>query len=324
MKLPFVERIARYLGRRENALSFDEVRDPRARRGRRWRLRSLLTATFVSMVAMERSFRGVERLTDDLSGCRRRLGIPRRVPDSTLANLFARLDDETGLRNVLVQDIQRARRRKALESTEIPINAVAIDGKTIWCDRHEVDDPACQAMPQTERTYFRLHALHAVLISVASQPCIDQLLVPKETNEMRALPQLIENLVAAYGKAFIEVATLDAGMTSAQNARLLTASELRYVMALEETQPTLLAETRRLCGWGTHKQLGHVRNAATPWEHYRGQRIRRELFRSQEIKGWPGWKSARQVWRVKQTTDKLKVRWRSRIATSSRACLGTG
>jgi predicted transposase YbfD/YdcC len=304
MKTVMVKRIARFLDKRENALDFARVRDPRKLQGRRWSLRSLLTATFVSMVAMERSFRGVERLTDDLSGCRKRFGIPRRVPDSTLANLYARLDDETGLRKLLVEDINRARRRKALEPTELPISAAAIDGKTIWCGRHEVDDPACQAMPNEQRTYFRLHALHAVLISVATQPCIDQLLVPKETNEMGALPQLIGNLVDAYGKSFVEVVTVDAGMTSAENARVLTTAEMRYVMAVKGTQPTLLAEIQRLCGWGSHKQVGFVCDAATPWERYRGNRVRRELYRSKGITGWPGWESARQVWRVKQTTRK--------------------
>jgi predicted transposase YbfD/YdcC len=302
MNLPFVKQLARYLGKRTHGLDFDSVRDPRARRGRRWTLGSLLKATVVSMVAMERSFRGAERLTEELRGCRKHLGIPRRVPDSTLANLFARFDDESGLRDILVRDVHRAHRRKALEPTELPISAVAIDGKTIWCGRKEVDDPACQAMPHSDQTYFRLHTLHAVLISTASQPCIDQFLVPKETNEMGALPQFIQALVDAY--SFLEVVTVDAGMTSADNARLLTASNLRYVMALKETQRTLLAETRRLCGWGAHKQVGYVRDAKTPWQRYRGNLVRRELFRSKEINGWPGWESARQVWRVKQSTKK--------------------
>lgn len=303
MSSPIVKRIARFLGKRENALDFSKIEDPRARRGRRWTLGSLVTATFISMLAMEKSFRGVERLTDDLSGCRKRLGIPRRVPDSTLARFFSRLDDEAGMRQVLIDDIKRARRRKALEPSALPINTVAIDGKTIWCDRHEVDDPACMAMSHDDgRTYYRLHALHAVLTSVASQPCIDQLLVPKETNEMGAVPELIENLVAAYGKDFIEVVTLDAGMTSAENARVITASEMRYVMALKDSQPTLLAEAKRLCGWGEHKQGGFVCDAATEPERYRGKTVRRQLYRSNDIKGWPCWESARQVWRVKQTS----------------------
>jgi predicted transposase YbfD/YdcC len=304
MSKPRVKRIARYLGNRTNALDFEQVTDPRARRGRRWSLRSLLMATVIGMVALKRSFRGVERVTDNLSGCRKRLDISRRVPDSTLARFYSRLDDEAGLREVLVKDITRAERRKALEPTELPLTTVAIDGKTIWCDSFEVDDPACQAMPQQTQGYFRIHALHAVLISVATQPCIDQLLVPKETNEMGALPLLIASLVAAYGESFIEVVTVDAGMTSAQNARVITAAEMRYVMAVKGPQQSLFAEAKRLCGWGSHKQVGYVCEAATPWEHYRGNRMRRELFRSPEIKGWENWESARQVWRIKQTTEK--------------------
>lgn len=247
MQTGSVKSIVRYLAKRENTLAFEEVRDPRARRGRRWSLRSLLTATFVGMFAMEGSFRGVERLTRDMPGCRKRLGIPRRVPDSTLAHLFARLDDEAGLRQVLIDDIKRAHRRKALLPTRLPISVAAIDGKTIWCDHQRVCDPACQAMPQTERTYFRLHALHAVLVSAAAQPCIDPMLVPGKTNEMGALPKFLGRLSAAYHRtSLLEVVTMDAGMTSADNARAVTAAELRYVMAVKETQPTLLAETQRL------------------------------------------------------------------------------
>ena len=104
MNKPRVKRIARYLGNRTNALDFDQITDPRARRGRRWSLRSLLMATLIGMVALKRSFRGVERVTDNLNGCRKRLGISRRVPDSTLARFYSRLDDEAGVRGVLVED----------------------------------------------------------------------------------------------------------------------------------------------------------------------------------------------------------------------------
>jgi predicted transposase YbfD/YdcC len=256
-------------------------------------------------VAMERCFRGVERLTRDLGGSRRRLGIPRRVPDSTLARLFGQIDDEAGLRSLVVQQMWRAHRRKALQPTSLPIGVAAVDGKTLWCGKADVDDPACQAMPQTEHTYNRLHTLHAVLTSVPSQPCIDQMLVPKETNEMGALPDFVRQLKDAYGSiSLLEVLTMDAGMTSADNAQMITDSELRYVMAVKETQPTLLAEIKRWCGSGAHKRAGVVCAARTPWQRYRGARIRRELYRSAEICGWKNWESARQVWRVRQTTER--------------------
>jgi len=304
MKQVFVKRIARYLGKRENALSFGRVRDPRARRGRRWPKRTLLTVTFVAMVAMERSFRGAERLSRDMSGCRKRLGIPRRVPDSTLCDFWSRFTNEAGLRQVLIDDVKRARRRKALEPTTLPIHVASLDGKTIWCGKRKVKDPACQKMSQEGHTFYRLHTLHAVLISAVTQPCIDQYLVPKKTNEMGALPTFIDRIQSAYGKSFIEVVAMDAGMTSAENARHITGAKMRYAMVVNDAQPNLLEEAERLCGWGAHKQVNHVRECATPWERYRGYWVRRELFRSAEIKGWPRWGSARQVWRVKQTAKK--------------------
>lgn len=127
------------------------------------------------------------------------------------------------------------------------------------------------------------------------------MLVPANTNEMGTLPAFAEQLARTYGN-WLEAVTVDAGMTSAHNARALTALSLRYVMAVKGTQPALLSEIKRLCGWGEHKQQGFVREAATGWETYRGTSIRRELFRSQEIRDCPDWPSARQLWRVKQTT----------------------
>ncbi len=54
-----------------------------------------------------------------------------------LAHIHSRLDDEAGLRQVLVDDIKRAHRRKTLQPTRLPIGVAAIDGKTIWCDKKE-------------------------------------------------------------------------------------------------------------------------------------------------------------------------------------------
>jgi len=306
MKAPVVKSIARYFSRRGRTLNFGLVSDPRKHRGRRWSTQSLLMASLVGMMAMERCFRGIERVTRDLDGCRRKLDIARRVPDSTLARFFSRLDDEEGLRQVLVDDIKRAKRRKALEPVTLPISVLAIDGKTLWTGHEPVDDPACQTQKDDdERADYRIHTLHAVVVTAASQPCIDQLLVPGKTNEMGSLPEFVERLVEAYGSgSLFEVISVDAGMTSIGNARMIATAELRYMMALKDNQPTLLAEAKRLCGWGAHKQAGHRCAASTPWRNYRGSKTRRELFRSNEIRGWPEWESARQVWRVKQTTKR--------------------
>lgn len=301
-----VKRFARFLRKRDNRPDFTGVKDPRDRRGRRWTLQALLNAVFIGMFAFETSLRGVERLTRDLDGCRRVLGINRRVPDTTLATLLTGLDDETGLRRALVNQVRAAERRKALAPVRAPINMVVLDGKTIWTDDEPIDDPACQRSRQDGRIDYRVHALHAVLVSAASQPCLDQMLVKGKTNEMASYIPLVNRLHKTYGRSQerLELIVNDAGMTSAKNARHTQSLGFGYLMSVKENQPTLLREAERLCGWGGHKQAGHVCEAATPWERYRGARIRRELFRSREIEGWPRWGSARQMWRVKQTTEK--------------------
>jgi predicted transposase YbfD/YdcC len=303
---PYVKRFARFLRKRGNLPDFSAVKDARARRGQRWSLPSLLSSVLIGMMAFETSLRGVERLTRDLDGCRRRLGIRRRVPDSTLARALSRHRDEQGLRRALVGQIRRAERNKALQPVRLPINMVAIDGQTIWCSDKKLDDPACQAMKQDDsQSYYRLHALHAVLVSAASQPCIDQLLVRGKTNEMGEYNRFVERLFKTYGRSHerLELIASDAGMTSADNAAHTHFLGLGYLMGVKENQPTLLREAERLCGWGAQKQAGFVCEAVTHWERYRGKRVRRELFRSREIEGWPNWQSARQIWRVKQTTE---------------------
>jgi predicted transposase YbfD/YdcC len=301
-----VKRFARFLRKRSNAPDFASVKDPRKRRGQRWSLPALLNALFIGMMALETSLRGIERLTRDLDGCRRRLGIRRRVPDSTLARMLTGLRDEAGLRRTLIGQVRGAERRKALEPVRLPINMVSIDGQTLWSGDKPIDDPACQkATYEDGRTYYRLHALHAVLVSAASQPCIDQRLVPGKTNEMGEYQSFVDQLLSAYGRSQerLELVGSDAGMTSSDNAAHVASRGVAYLMGVKENQPTLLREAERLCGWGAHKQTGYVCEAATAWERYRGKRIRRELYRSRDIEGWPGWESARQLWRVKQTTE---------------------
>lgn len=301
-----VKRFVRFLRKRDNIPDFSAVKDPRMRRGRRWTLPALLNAVFVGMMALETSLRGVERLTRDLDGCRPHFGIDRRVPDSTLARLLAKLRDEAGLRRALIGQIRRAERKKALEPMRLPINMVVIDGQTLWCSNKEINDPASQKATHDNngKTYYRLHALHAVLVSAATQPCIDQLLVNGKTNEMGKYRCFVDRLVSTYGRSDrVELIASDAGMTSSANAKHTASLNRAYLMGVKENQPTLLREAERLCGWGGHKQAGYVCESATPWERYRGTRMRRELFRSRDIEGWPGWRSARQIWRVKQTTE---------------------
>jgi hypothetical protein len=226
-----IKRLQRLLGKQHSGIDLNGVRDARKRRGRRWTKQALLTATFVGLVAIRTTLRGIERLTERMSrGARQRFGLGRRVPDSTLARFWSGQRDEAGLRRVFVRHVRTLERRKALVATRAPIDMVAIDGKTIWTGTRRLDDPACQKQEQDGRSYYRMHTLHAVLVSAASQPVLGQHLVPAKTNEMGAFGDFVGWLLSTYGRAgwMRELISVDAGMVSAEHAKLLNDAGVGY------------------------------------------------------------------------------------------------
>jgi hypothetical protein len=125
-----IQCVQSYLQQRELLLRFDAVPNPRDRRGRRWSLGSLLTAALCTMALLARSLRRAEQLTADLSSSRlfRRLGIRRRVPDSTLGDAIAVVAPQALLDRLHAQ-IRTEHRRKSLVPARLPVGVVAIDGK---------------------------------------------------------------------------------------------------------------------------------------------------------------------------------------------------
>src|SRR5580704_7216857 len=73
----------------------EQVKDPRGVKGRRWALPVLLRAVLVAMVAGCKSLALVEALTAEMSvPLRKRLGIARRIADTTLRDALCALDPE--------------------------------------------------------------------------------------------------------------------------------------------------------------------------------------------------------------------------------------
>lgn len=117
------------LTKRLSEARLDSLEDPRDRRGRRWSLTSLLSAALLGLVAGCRSLKDVEALTDELAPTvRSKLGIPRRVSDTTLRDALVMLAPDA-LRPALCASVRAARRRKALEPSGLPFGVVALDGK---------------------------------------------------------------------------------------------------------------------------------------------------------------------------------------------------
>lgn len=301
MKLqPMDQRIQRFLGRHLGSPAFrwDDVPDPRARRGRRWELGQLLDAALAGLLAGCPTLRDVEGLTDEGGELLRRR-VPRRVPDTTLYELFPRLS-AAALEAKLRQQVHALWRAKCLEPEGLPCGVLSIDGKGLGALEHDADGTAQKGHRSDGSPYWLARMLRAVLTSSPVQPCLGQMPIGAKTNEMGSFAEFYAILLAAHGAGdLFEIVTVDAGMTSKANATTVHDSQRAYVMALKETQPELLAEARRLLD----PRLGTRPDAESPWESYRGGRVRRRLYRTDEIAGYHGWDHLKQAWLVEQVTE---------------------
>jgi len=282
-----------FLKQRRDALCFDDVPEPRRRRGRRWSAGTLLTTAVLSLMLLARSLRAAERLSRDLADAGRVKGLRRRLPDSTLGDFVARVAPAP-VREHMHAHILAEHRRKALEPTVLPIRAIAVDGKNVATLRARVNRDCQRQDAEGQPTSWLYRVVNATLISAAAAVCIDQRPIPAATNDMGIFPAFYADLKRAYGRAgLFDLVSMDAGFTSEANARLIHEDNRAYWMALKGNQPELLAEARRVL---LPQSSREAPEAQTDWEldSSRGW-IKRELWRTGPVAPWTNWTHLRQV-----------------------------
>jgi len=252
---------------------------------------SILSVVLLGLAAGSRSLRGLERLSATLSfPTRRRLKLWRRLPDTTVRDVLARLEPET-LRAVIHRQIRVAHRRKQLEPEELPIRICAIDGKSTTTRVPE--GPYAQARGKRSQ----LRTMTCALVSGPATVVVDAVPVPAETNEMGIFREVLDGLKASYGNLrLFDMVSTDAGMTSESNAAAVRAHGWHYLMALKDTQPTLLAEAERLIGPRTTDapaaKTTDVRDNQTS--------VIRSIWITNEAAGYHGWTHLKTMIRVRR------------------------
>lgn len=265
------------------------VTDPRHKKGRRWAFKTLMQSLLLGFLTNRSSLRNVETMTE--------MGFDKRVPDSTLYDLVGQFDAQgvAELRSQLHAQIKSEERSKSLVPVGLPCGVVAVDNKTLWSGAPEkAKDPAAQVVHQKgRRPYATLRVVRTVLISAASKPAIDQLVIPATTNEGGVFPEVLAVLEANYG-ALIGVYSMDAGFCSKSNAEHLAKAHKGYIFGLKGNQPGLLKEAELLLGSQTVPEI------SSAWERYQGDTLRYHLYRTAEMSGAHGWNHLQQVWRIEK------------------------
>jgi hypothetical protein len=289
----------------------DQVKDPRRAKGRRWELRVVLRAVLMAMVAGCKSLALAEALTAEMSPVlRKRLGIARRIADTTMRDVLCALDPEE-LRGPLHALTRAAHRRKALEPDKLPFGVVALDGKSTAVP--SCDDVYAQRQSKEEGGLVGVvRTTTCTLISSRAMPCIDAIPIPAATNEMGQFEASVRSLAKAYdGIELFKMISYDAGACSENNARVVRELGLHYLLGLKGPQPTLFTEAQRLL-------------AAVPWQRADASSediiggphtVLRRLYLTEEMNGFGDWKHLRTVLRVE--SEKLDASGR-RLAHDNR------
>lgn len=289
-----IKTIQTFLKQRRDALSFEAIRDPRKRRGRRWKSHTLLSTTVVCLMMLAKSLRAAERLSKDLADARRFKGLVRRIPDSTLGDFLAEVSPAP-LRRHLHAQVLAEHRRKALEPTVVPIRAISVDGKNVATLDFEANADCQKQSPEGQAPHWLYRVVNATVISAAATVCIDQMPIPADTNDMGVFPDFFAGLLGAYGRRanLFDVVSTDSGFCSEKNARLIDDADKAYLISLKDNQPELRREAERILG---EKAARCEPEAQTDWEcdSSRGW-ICRQLWRTDEMAGWGAWSHLRQV-----------------------------
>jgi hypothetical protein len=218
----------------------EEIVDPRDARGVRHGHLALLSLMVVGFASGRTVLRRMEDLSEDLAaGCRRSLGLPAKVADTTLYRLVCAQGPE-GFRQTVRDMMRAAVARKDVQNDLFPFGVMSFDGKSVWTSTRREVAGAKIAHTGPDVTVASFSALRAVQTSSAVRPCVDMELIAAKEGEAPAFREMFPRVCENFGKQFL-IATGDAGLLCRENAKQVTEHGKHYLWGLKGNQERLLS-----------------------------------------------------------------------------------
>jgi hypothetical protein len=288
-------------------LSFAGVTDPRCPRGTRFGLDGLLRLHVAAFASGKQTLRAIESFASDLSHkALRLLGFQKAPADTTLYDLDSRLSPE-GLREVLWQQVRSDLDSKAITNDIFQGGVLTLDGKGCGSGMGEAPNEVCRSSvcDAAGTKYWDVFALRAVLTSSTARPAVDQELIDGKHGEATTFGPMVQRIVERFPKLFRYI-TVDAGLASAHNAKLVISLGKVYVFGIKGNFRRLFPVAQQL--------LKDAEVVACTSERAQGCWVVRELRRVHipESEKFPG---ATQLWGVRQirTTNDGRVETEDRV-----------
>lgn len=316
---PAKKRVQKFLAKQTKGgakgWSYTDAPDPRQKGKIHHPMDAVLWSMELGLTSNQPTLRDVEEMTENLGPWARKL-VPTSISDTTLDTEAQRLDSGY-LLSILVHRVRGFHRSKMLAPVGLPCGVATVDGKNLATLDHDADGTGhkrskknakwhLSGEEETKRgkSYFLMPALRVTLTSAEAKPCIYQLALPPGTGESTAVPDILAGLIRAYGHGdMFRIIDGDAGLTSLASANLIVDEGYEYVLGLKGNQSELFFEANALLLSMVESREPEV---TTPWECRNGNRIRRLLWRTNEMTGMENsvgkWNHLRQTWLVRQET----------------------
>jgi len=320
---------ARHLSRNMPLSRWQNITDPRKKRGRRHHLRHLLQQLLIALCVAAPTMRDAEDIAHDILN-RRRFGLRKTPSDTTLERLIPNLCPGEFRRVLRQQNLEHWRAKMLPPIDSIGMNLIAVDGKCLGSDSVLLHPEAQPQGSGGKSGPYVLRAMRACLVSAASQPMLDQCIIPADAGEADTFPAFFSELEGAFGGLGLwECLSVDAGFTSRSNLHLMHEREVSFIAALKGNQPSLHAEVIGLLG---KEEVVPPNGWDVVVTEQAGSRVVTRWFvRTSKVADWGGWKCLVQAWRIRQRTvyssgqegweDRYYVTNLSWSRLSSRRCL---
>ena len=259
---------------------FAGVKDPRVERTKRHNLLDMIVIALCATIAGADGWADVERFGKSKRAWFQRFprlshGIPSH---DTFGRVFALLDTQEFL--TCLHNWLRALHLTMKQKAQTGETAIAIDGKTL---RRSFDTASGKS------------ALHIVSAWASDlRLCLGQLAVDDKSNEITAVPKLLE-LLELTGA----VVTLDAMHCQKETAAAIRRQGADYILTVKRNQPTLHKELSDLfIQHGEHDYRGHGLRIYNTNERRHGRDERREYYvcaAPSWLQGGPEWPDVKSV-----------------------------
>lgn len=202
---------------------FRKMHDPRVDRRKKHKLLDVIILSILAVLCGAESWDSIEMYGKmNIGWLRQILELPNGIPShDTINRIFSMLNPRQFERLFMEWT-------NTLKDKEIVENVIAVDGKTVRGSKdgfHQTDP---------------IHLVHAW--SVANNICLGQLKTAAKSNEITAIPALLD-LLEMKGS----VITIDAMGTQVAIAEKIIANEANYILAVKDNQKSLREEVELVC-----------------------------------------------------------------------------